>query len=105
MLREIEMGLHPSWPYAGAWFERMRGWAARCSRLFVLSPDARRRAPPLLGVDPEKTVWAPNGFDPVAFDRRPVTRAERIELWHEWLVEDPRGWVPDGKPGSVGYSE
>ena len=105
MLREIEEGLHPGWPYADRWLERMRRWAGRCSRLFVLSPDARRRAPGLLGIEPEKTVWAPNGFDPAAFDRRPVTHAERLELWHEWLVDDPRGWAPDGRPGSVAYEE
>ena len=105
MLREIDMGLHPGWPHADAWVERMRRWAARCRRLFVLSPDAGRRAPALLGIEPERTVWAPNGFDPVAFDRRPLTRAERIALWHEWLVEDPRGWAPNGEPGSVAYTE
>jgi glycosyltransferase involved in cell wall biosynthesis len=105
MLREIDMGLRPGWPYADGWVERMRRWAGRCSRLFVLSPDAGRRAPALLGIEPERTVWAPNGFDPVAFDRRSVTHAERLELWHEWLVDDPRGWAPGGQPGSVAYED
>ena len=81
----------------------MRRWAADCRRLFVLSPDAVRRAPPLLGIEPEKTVWAPNGFDPEAFDRRPLSRAERLALWREWLVDDPRGWDLSGVPGSVAY--
>ena len=40
MLREIELGLHPGWEHADAWVERMRRWADRCRRLFVLSPDA-----------------------------------------------------------------
>jgi glycosyltransferase involved in cell wall biosynthesis len=105
MLREIDKGLHPGWPHADEWAERLRGWAERCRRLFVLSPDAERRAPPLLGVDPAKTVWAPNGFDPVAFDRRPLQRAERLALWREWLVEEPRGWDHSGEPGSVAYQE
>jgi glycosyltransferase involved in cell wall biosynthesis len=105
MLREIHQGLHPGWKFADAWAERMRRWAAGCERLFVLSPDAQRRAPGLLGIEPEKTVWAPNGFDPSAFDRRPLSRAERLDLWREWLVEDPRGWDLTGRPGSVAYTE
>lgn len=105
MLREIEEGLHPGWEHADAWAQRMRRWAAGCRRLFVLSPDAVRRAPPLLRIEPEKTVWAPNGFDPEAFERRPLSRAERLAVWREWLVEDPRGWDLSGVPGSIAYEE
>jgi glycosyltransferase involved in cell wall biosynthesis len=105
MLREIELGLHREWQHTEAWVERMRRWADRCQRVFVLSPEARKRAPVLLGTDPEKTVAAPNGFDPAAFDRRPLSRSERIDLWREWLVEDPRGWAPGDKPGSVRYGD
>ena len=54
--------------------ERMRGWAQRCERLLVLSPDAVERVPDLLDVEPERVVWAPNGFEPESFDRRPITR-------------------------------
>ncbi len=45
MLREIELGAPPGWAHTEAWVERMRGWADRCQRLFVLSPEARKRAP------------------------------------------------------------
>ena len=38
---------------AAAWTERMRRWAARCERLFVLSPDAVQHVPSLLGIAPE----------------------------------------------------
>ena len=65
MLREIDAGPPPGWEHAAEWAERMRRWARGCERLFVLSPDAVRRVPGLLGVDPERVVWAPNGFDPV----------------------------------------
>jgi glycosyltransferase involved in cell wall biosynthesis len=105
MLREIDEGLHPAWPHAAAWAERMRRWAQGCERLFVLSPDAQRRAPGLLGADPARTVSAPNGFDPQSFDRRPLPRAERLALWRRWLVEEPRGWDTSGVPGSVAYDE
>jgi glycosyltransferase involved in cell wall biosynthesis len=105
MLREIELGLHSGWEHTEEWVERMQRWASRCRRLFVLSPEARKRAPTLLGIEADKTVAAPNGFDPKVFDRRPLNRAERIDLWREWLVEEPRGWAPGEEPGSVSYTE
>jgi glycosyltransferase involved in cell wall biosynthesis len=105
MLREIDDGPPPGWEHADAWAERMRRWAGGCERLLVLSPDAVRRVPDLLGVDPARVVWAPNGFDPDGFDRRPAEGEARLEQWRRWLVEEPRGWDESGEPGSVGYSE
>src|SRR5919198_3960924 len=61
MLREIAEGPPPGWHYASAWAERMRRWAGSCERLLVLSKDAVRRVPELLGVGAERVVWAPNG--------------------------------------------
>jgi glycosyltransferase involved in cell wall biosynthesis len=103
MLREIDEGPPARWDHAEAWAGRMRGWARACERLFVLSPDAVRRVPGLLGVEPEKVVWAPNGFDPEGFDRSPVE--DRLAHWRSWLVEEPRGWDQSGEPGSVRYSD
>jgi glycosyltransferase involved in cell wall biosynthesis len=105
MLREIERGPPAGWTHAEAWAERMRGWARACERLLVLSPDAARRVPDLLGVDPERVIPAPNGFDPDLFDRRPVRDAARREFWRRWLVEEPRGWDESGDPGSVAYRD
>jgi glycosyltransferase involved in cell wall biosynthesis len=105
MLNEIAAGPPAGWDHAAGWAERMRGWAQRCERLLVLSPDAAERAPALLGVDPSRVVPAPNGFDPELFDRRPLRGEERISLWRSWLVEEPRGWDEGGRPGSVAYRE
>jgi glycosyltransferase involved in cell wall biosynthesis len=106
MLREIDAGAPPSWSHAADWADRMRRWARSCERLLVLSPDAVKRVPDLLGVDPGRVVWAPNGFDPGIFDRRPLRGDERRALWRRWLVEEPRGWDPDsGEPGSVAYDD
>ena len=105
MLNEIERGPPPGWDHAEEWAERLRRWAAGCRRLLVLSPDAKRRVPELLGVEAERVVWAPNGFEPEGFDRRPLDTAGRLEHWRRWLVEEPRGWDESGEPGSVSYSE
>ena len=105
MMREIERGPPPGWRHAAAWAERMRCWARGCERLLVLSPDAVRRVPDLLGADPARVVWAPNGFDPESFDRRPASAAERLAHWRRWLVDEPRGWDESGEPGSVAYSD
>jgi glycosyltransferase involved in cell wall biosynthesis len=105
MLRQIAEGPPAGWEHADAWAERMRGWAHGCERLFVLSPDAVRRVPDLLGVEAERVVWAPNGFDPEGFDRRPTEGSDRLALWRRWLSEEPRGWDESGEAGSVAYSE
>lgn len=105
MLDRIREGAPPTWTYAERWAQRMRRWAQACERLLVLSPEAVRRVPAELGVEPERVVWAPNGFDPEAFDRRPLPADERIKLWRRWLVEEPRGWDESGRPGSAAYRE
>jgi glycosyltransferase involved in cell wall biosynthesis len=105
MLQEIEEGPPAHWGYARDWAERLRRWARGCERLLVLSPDAVRRVPDLLGVDPQRIVWAPNGFDPAGFDRRPLQGEARLAHWRRWLVEEPRGWDESGRPGSVAYGE
>ena len=104
MLREIDGGAPTGWDHAEAWAERMRRWARGCERLLVLSPDAARRVPDLLGVEPGRVVAAANGFDPDLFKRRPATGSDRTRLWRSWLVEEPRGWDASGRPGSVAYT-
>lgn len=104
MLRDIVEGPPDGWDHAAEWEERLRRWAQACERLFVLSPDAAERVPDLLGVEPERIVPAPNGFDPKLFDRRPLPPDERVALWRSWLVDEPRGWDRETRePGSVRY--
>src|SRR3954466_11451309 len=78
MLRDIRAGPPPAWEHAQAWEERLRRWAQTSAKLFVLSSDAAGRVPSLLGVEPERVFPAPNGFDPKLFDRRPLTRDDRV---------------------------
>ncbi|GAC1319048.1 MAG: hypothetical protein NVSMB25_09280 [Thermoleophilaceae bacterium] len=105
MLERIDAGAPSGWTHAQRWADRMRAWARGCERLLVLSPDAVRRVPDALGVDPDRVVWAPNGFDPVLFDRRPASPPARRALWHRWLVDEPRGSDESGVAGSVAYEE
>ena len=98
MLEDIEAGA--PWPYAQSWVRRMREWAAGCARLVVLSRGQVARANHLLGIDPERCVLMPNGFEPYRMHRVEVDRAAH---WLEHLVKHPRGWAPCAEPGSVGY--
>ena len=90
------------WAHGPAWAERMRGWAARCERLIVLSDNQVARAEQLLGVDPARCVRVANGFDPETFRPRHVDHRAH---WRRALVEEPRGWAPGEEAGSVRYAE
>jgi glycosyltransferase involved in cell wall biosynthesis len=76
------------WAHAAAWVERMRGWAARCERLLVLSKSQDKRAERLLGVPHEQCVEVPNGFDP--------------ELFHPFEVDRGAHWA-ERVPALAGY--
>jgi glycosyltransferase involved in cell wall biosynthesis len=90
------------WPHAAAWAARMRRWAAACQTLIVLTATQVARAQALLGIDPDRCVVIPNGFDPAAFRRR---RIDRLAHWRRHLVDEPRGWAPGAPAGSVRYRE
>jgi glycosyltransferase involved in cell wall biosynthesis len=87
--------------FAGAWQERLRGWAGDSDRLVVVSPQDRRIAADLLPVHPERIVTIGNCVDTELFASHSPDAAERLARWHHWLVEDPRGWAPDGDEGSL----
>jgi glycosyltransferase involved in cell wall biosynthesis len=89
------------WPHAAAWAARMRAWAAACERVIVLSESQLLRAERLLGLEPERCVLVPNGFDPELFHPRHVDHAAH---WRRNLVDEPRGWAPGEPAGSVRYT-
>jgi len=102
MLERIAAGSVPvSWRHADAWAGRMSDWAARCSRIVVNSPKGLERAHALLDLDPARFALVPNGFAP-AFRPQSIDRRSH---WRRHLVDEPRGWRPEGGPGSVRYSE
>jgi hypothetical protein len=88
MLEHIADGAPASWEHAEAWWERMRGWAARCERLVVLSASQLERVERLLDVDPE---------------RFKACDVDRARFWRHELSEAPRGWLPGQEPGSLRY--
>jgi len=102
MLERIAAGPPASWAHADAWAERMRRWAARAERLLLLSPSQLERVETLLGVDADRCVVCPNGFDPDRFAPREIDRAAH---WRTHLVEQPRGWRPGEDEGSLRYTE
>jgi glycosyltransferase involved in cell wall biosynthesis len=98
MLEELD-GDGGAAPHAATWRERLRAWADGASRLLV-APGNRGRAIELLGVEEERFVALPNGFDPEVFRPRGV---DRDAVWRRVLVDEPRGWRPGQPPGSVAY--
>jgi glycosyltransferase involved in cell wall biosynthesis len=88
------------WPHGRAWAERLRGWAARCRALILLTDSQAERAERLLRSDPARFVVVPNGFDPKLFRPRHV---DHVAHWRRHLVEDPQGWAPGEDAGSVRY--
>jgi glycosyltransferase involved in cell wall biosynthesis len=90
------------WAHAAAWADRMRRWAAACERVILLSESQLTRAEDLLGLEADRCVLVPNGFDPEAFHPRKVDRAAH---WRRHLVDEPRGWAPGSGAGSVRYEQ
>ena len=101
MLERIAAGPPPGWDHAERWVERICEWAEGCDRIVVNSSEGRQRAVRLLDLDPERFVLIPNGFDP---DFHPHD-VDRRAHWRRHLVERPQGWLPGGRPGSLGYTE
>ncbi len=92
------------WLHGEVWAERMRGWAARSTRILASSTAAATLATRLLRLPPGDITLVPNGVDPDLFDGVRADPAERAERWRGWLCDDPRGWTPEEPwPGSVRY--
>jgi glycosyltransferase involved in cell wall biosynthesis len=86
MLERIAAGPPASWTHAEEWSSRLREWAAACERIVVGNTGGLERAASLLGLERERFVTVPNGFDP-AFAPGPIDRAAH---WRRTLVEaDP----------------
>lgn len=101
MLEQIEAGAPAGWDHAEAWAKRLRRWAAGCARIVVNDRSGLERAAALLGLDEGRFDCLPNGFDPIF---SPGT-IDRRSFWRRNLVDEPRGWRPGGRPGSVSYGE
>jgi len=95
----------PSWRHGDHWLSEMRRWAGASDSLIVISPHDQGEVGRLLGLDPSRATWIPNGVDLERFDRAELSVAQRLEHWRDWLVKDPQGWREGAEPGSVAYSE
>lgn len=93
------------WRFGAHWAELLPALAKKSDRIIAISPHDRDEALRLLGVEENRIEIFPNGVDTERFDRRPVSRDERLSLWRRWLVTDPQGWDESGQPGSIRYEE
>lgn len=103
LLDAVEAGA--PWPYGEFWRDTLRRWAGTCGRLVVISPHDRAEAVRLLGVEPDRIEWIPNGVDTDHFDIEALDAEQRRARWQRWLVDDPRGWSEGGDPGSLRYGK
>jgi glycosyltransferase involved in cell wall biosynthesis len=87
------------------WIDQMRTSADRSRLLITVSLQDRDLALDLLSVPTSKVVTIPNGVDVDLFRPRNLSDDERTSHWRRWLVTDPQGWVPNGSPASVTYSD
>ncbi len=87
------------------WIDQMRVSADRSRLLITISPHDRELALDLLSVPDSKLITIPNGVDVDVFRPRDLSDDERASHWRRWLVSEPRGWEPNGRPGSIMYSD
>jgi len=93
------------WRHGEHWLAHLRGQAARADHVVTVSPADRISAVPLLRLAPERVTAVPNGVDTERFRPRLLGPDERRACLRRWLVEDPRGWDEQARPGSVVYGE
>lgn len=93
------------WRHGEHWVTHMRRQAARADHVVTVSPADQITAAPLLRLPEERVTAIPNGVDTDRFLPRRLDAAERRACLRRWLVEDPRGWDEDGRPGGVAYTE
>jgi D-inositol-3-phosphate glycosyltransferase len=94
-----------AWRHGDWWARHLRHQAAAADHLVVVSPDDRASATSVLGVAPDRVSEVPNGVDVERFRPSAADPAARRRRFRHWLVEEPRGWDPSGRPGSVAYRE
>jgi len=82
------------WPYGPVWAARMRAWAAACERVIVLTETHEKRSEGLLGIDRERCVLVPDGFDPKLFPPRDVDHRAH---WRRYLPDADLGAFEDGE--------
>ncbi len=86
-----------------AWVERMRRWAVDSDRLVVVSAHDDELVQQVLSVEPARVSTIANGVDTDVFSHRVRSLAERLECWRRFLVDDPQGWRPGCREGSIRY--
>lgn len=100
----LENGQWQSWRYADRWAAAMRAYAATTTCLVVTSRHDEEQANDLLAGSAPPAIRVANGVDTNVFVPATHSPEQTLRDLSRWLVEQPRGWVPGGREGSISYS-
>jgi glycosyltransferase involved in cell wall biosynthesis len=93
------------WAHTDHWLAGIRRSLPLAGQIVAVSDSDHDEIHRLLGVPEEDITVIPNGVDTARFVPQQLSDAEKLAHLRRWLVDDPRGWLPDGQPGSIRYTE
>jgi glycosyltransferase involved in cell wall biosynthesis len=91
------------WKYSPYWLSKFDEYAKLAGKIITVSEHDSEKAMNLLGLE-TKPIVIPNGVDSKTFSPKGLTTKQKLKLLRKWLVDDPKGWKPGKKPGSIRYS-
>lgn len=92
------------WEYAPFWLSKFKEYVELAGTILTVSEHDSQKAAELLSLKTRPAV-VPNGVDSKKFTPQHPTTKQKLEFLHTWLIDDPQGWQPGEKPGSVRYDE
>ncbi|MEU1621472.1 glycosyltransferase [Streptomyces sp. NPDC005722] len=93
------------WRHTESWLTAVRRSLPLAGRIVAVSESDRTEIHRLLGVPEHDITVVPNGVDTARFIPQHLGDHAKLAHLRRWLVDDPRGWLPDSAPGTIRYTE